>query len=85
MNDHRSLAAASMFEGDDAIWWMTGGENFDFETKSTELYSVANNNFSLGVDLPQRLAYHNLVNVNNTHMVLLGGEDDIDDVYIFDR
>ena len=84
MNEIRGYAAAAMFEGGDDIWWITGGYGGSF-WDSTEVFSVNDNSFAFGVDLPKELENHNLVNVNNTHMVLLGGYVASDEVYIIDR
>ena len=73
-----------MFEGDDFIWWITGGNDGD-DLNSTEVFDVNENSFSYGVNLPKNMHGHNLVNVNNTHMVLLGGHKTSDEVYIIDR
>ncbi len=73
MNEIRYGAAAAMFEGDDSIWWITGGSNDESYLNSTEFFNVNDNSFTFRVNLPNQLFHHNLVNVNNTHMVLLGG------------
>lgn len=73
-----------MFEGDEDIWWVTGGYyNANELLKSTEVFSVQSNSFSFGLDLLTKNAYHNLVNINSTHMVLVGGQ--YSRVYIIDR
>ena len=85
MIEKRHYAAAAMFEDYDDIWWITGGkEDFDW-TYSTEFYNANDSSFTLGPDLPRELILHNLVNVNKTHMVLLGGNDASDRINIFDR
>ena len=81
MNEDRLYASAAMFEGDDSIWWITGGWNGD----STETYNALDDSFVPGPDLPKYMYYHNLVNVNNTHMVVLGGQSTTDETFIFDR
>ena len=81
----RSYAAGSMFEGDNDIWWITGGvEDFD-KLNQTEYLSVPNSDFIESIDLPSPLSEHVLINVNSTHMVALGGYFPSDQVYIFDR
>ena len=84
MNEAKEHSAGAMFEGDDSIWWITGGYDRS-GLDSTEVYHVNDNSFSFGVDLPKEMYYHNLVNVNNTHMVLLGGSATSNEVYIIDR
>ena len=84
MNEARNQAAAAMFENDDDVWWITGG--WDSQTlKTTEITDGKGGNFSSAVDLPRRMFYHNLVSVNNTHMVVLGGFAQSDSVSIFNR
>ena len=86
MKENRSNSASAMFEDDDSIWWITGGRN-DYQKylDSTEVFNVNDNSFHFNVTLPKEMAYHNLVNVNNTHMVILEGKDLSDQVFIIDR
>ncbi len=84
MNGEKIDSASAMFEGDDSIWWVTGGLNGNF-LSTTEVFHVNSNSFSYGVSLPEPLDVHNLVNVNNTHMVVLGGYYPSDQIYIIDR
>ena len=75
-----------MFEGDPDMWWITGGLNNNaYAMDSTEMYSTFNNSFNNGPNLPLERTNHNLVNVNNTHMVLLGALYSADEIYIYDR
>ena len=74
-----------MYEDDDSVWWVTGGYDQNYDLSSTEVFDVNENSFSYGVNLPKELHYHNLVNVNNTHMVLLGGQEHSNEVFIIDR
>ena len=83
MIEGRSDSAAAKFEGDDSIWWVTGGGDSISNRKSTENFNRIK--FSYGADLPKDMKNHNLVNVNSTHMVLLGGYHYSDEVFIFDR
>ncbi len=87
MNDVSFAASGSMFECDDSIWWITGGFDEGFsDLDSNDVFSVNGNSFSYGVKLPKEMAVHNLINVNNTHMVVLGGySSSADEVYIIDR
>ena len=84
MNDARDYASAAMFEGNDQDWWITGGSS-GINLRTTDLYNVGIDNFTYGVDMPRNLAQHNLINVNSTHMVLLGGEELTDEVFIFNK
>ena len=84
MNVARGYAASAMFENDDSIWWITGGYD-GTEIQDTEIFNVNNNSFSNTIDLPKAMWVHNLVNVNNTHMVVLGGRDNTDEVYYINR
>ena len=72
-----------MFEDDDSIWWVTGGAYAGPNSKSTEVFD--NDTFSKGPELPKIMSRHNLINVNNTHMVTLGGNRVSDEAFIFDR
>ena len=86
MRQGRRYAAAAMFQDEPNIWWVTGGYNGVSALSSTEVYNATRNIFSYGVEMPMEMSYHNLVNVNNTHMVLLGGQyPGCDEVFIFDR
>ena len=84
MNVERYSASGAMFENDDSIWWVTGGYNGEY-LQSTEVFNVNDNSFTNGIDLPKGLDDHNLITVNSTHMVLLGGQDYTDEVFIIDR
>ncbi len=86
MNIAVSARAGATFEGDDNLWWVTGGY-FGRSTDRTEILNAFDNSFSNGVNLPKPMYVHNMVNVNNTHMVLLGGEADpnSDECFMFDR
>ena len=83
MIESRSNAACAMFEGDDSIWWVTGGTAYGDNT--TEVFHVANESFSFGVDMPQGMSSHDLVNVNETHMFYLGDHASADEIFMFDR
>ncbi len=87
MTELRSNSASSTFLGDDEIWWITGGYNDNLALDSTEVINVTQGgNFSrAAVNLPKEMSHHNLVNVNNTHMILLGGQLDDGEIYIIDR
>lgn len=85
MLDPRYGASASMFQGDDSVWWVTGGRVDSIYWNSTEIFNAMDNQFVYGIDLPKNMYYHNLINVNSTHMVVLGGKVDSEEVFIFDR
>ena len=78
-------AVGAMFEGDDDVWWVTGGYDGFYVLEDTEIFDVNEERFTTGIDLPKEMHDHNLVNVNNTHMVLLGGFETTDEVFIIDR
>ncbi len=65
MNQEKGFCAAAMFEGDDSIWWVTGGYiwegNWD-EFDTTEVFDVQTNEFNFDIDLPLDMYKHNLVN-----------------------
>ena len=80
MGDDREYAAAIMWEGDDHIWWITGGYNYyNYHLRSTESFDVLDDGFSRDILLPKEMHNHNLINVNATHTVLLGGNDESDE------
>ncbi len=65
---------------------MTGGQDVDFTNmRTTEIYNKTTRQFASYVDLPKRAAHHNLVAVNETHVVILAGSLPTDEVFIFDR
>ena len=56
MSDERFYEAAAMFEGDYNIWWISGGEDADYNwLDTTEVYNAVDNSFSFGADLPKEL------------------------------
>lgn len=79
----RDNAASAMFEGDENYWWITGGLNGEAELNSSEILNANDNSFSMGIDIPIPMSHHNQVNINNTHMALLGSLSE--EVYLFDR
>ena len=87
MSEARHESSSAMFENDEDIWWVTGGQNAVQTSDTADVYSATANNFFIGPALPKPMTRHNLVNVNNTHMVILGGTDDEEsfDLYIYSR
>ena len=83
MTEARAYAASAQF-GDTGLWWITGGENDNGVTESTEIYDGATEQFTPFVDLPVPMYGHNLVNINNTHMVALGGFFESNQAFMFD-
>ncbi|CAM6054615.1 unnamed protein product [Sphagnum tenellum] len=63
-------------------WWVTGGRNFVEYLKSTEIYTVGEG-FSSYVDLPTSRYFHNLVKVDDTHVMLLGGQSSNTKAWMF--
>ena len=84
MNEYRSGPAAAWFEDTD-FWWITGGFEFTYWTNTSEVLDTRTRQFFNYEDIPIATDSHNLINVNSTHMVLLGGALLSDQVYIFDR
>ena len=79
----RSNSAGAHFSPDE--YWITGGYvSLLNETDSTELYT-AGSGFANYTDLPRRMKKHNLVALNATHMMALGGDPRSAEVSIFDR
>ena len=76
MREERTLAAAVSLSDDH--WWITGGR---YKMNSTEVYDENLNSFSDFVDLPQRMEYHEIWNLNQTHTVLISTEK----LYLYDK
>lgn len=83
MNSPREYAAGAQFYNS-SLWWITGGWMGDY-LNSTEMFSDFSDQFAPYSPLPKDVSHHNLVNVNNTHMVLLGGYFLSNEVFIFNR
>jgi len=82
MREARYAAAAVLLS--DTQWWVTGGhDNSQNFLSSTELFTVGQG-FSAYTNLPVALGYHNLVKVDDTHVMLLGGNVDSSKVWLFD-
>ncbi len=84
MTMDRYWAAGATFNGTN-LWMISGGSGIVGLENSTEIYDVVNGRFYPYVDMPVKLKGHNMVNVNNTHMVVLGGDEQTDQVYLYDR
>lgn len=85
MHWSREFSTGVKFEGDDQNWFVTGGYNDGNYNAYNEKFNVVDNDFSDSVSLPKATYFHNLVSVNYTHMVLLGGHEATTEVLIFDR
>ncbi|CAM6053940.1 unnamed protein product [Sphagnum tenellum] len=74
----RSSAAAVQLSP--TQWWVTGGRsshtppNYNVYTMSTELFTIGEG-FKQYTNLPRGSVMHNLVKVNSTHVMLVGGAD----------
>ena len=66
-------------------WWITGGliSGSSQSTSSTELFNTGNETFSYYINLPVARNQHNLVSYSSNEVMMLGGEIDITDTYIF--
>ncbi len=84
MRRRRALSGAAMYKGDEETWWITGGSDGTL-TDTTEIFNATQNDFNYDIDLPKAMYYHNLANVNETHMVLQGGRDESWEIYINER
>ena len=59
MQEYKRCAASARFEDDDDIWWVTGGQDdMTFELDMTEFYTVQEDDFYEGVDLPESRMEH---------------------------
>ena len=71
MNRRRYYAASVMYNS--THWWITGGwSDITGAHKSTELYDINTMTFSMFVDLPMTRDFHNMVKINETHIMLVG-------------
>ena len=82
MTTGRAWAAGVMYNL--THWWITGGWD-DGTRSSTELYNVVANEFTLHVELPETKEAHNLVRVNETHIMLTGDWDPTRKSWMFDQ
>ena len=70
-----------MIEDNSDLWWVTGGSGGG---ATSEMYHASINRFLDDSYIPKQISFHNLINVNNTHTVMLGGSSLTDQTYIFD-
>lgn len=78
----RSRATATFITHKNKVkWWITGGDGSGRHT--TELYHPESG-FELFVDLPKAASWHNLVHINDTHVLMLCGISSTKDTYVFD-
>ena len=80
MGAARSVPAGAMMSN--GQWWVTGGSTISYDLASTEVFN--GKEFSAYVDLPEKRKGHNLVQVNTTHFMLLGGYSPTSRVWMFD-
>ncbi|CAM6054068.1 unnamed protein product [Sphagnum tenellum] len=80
MTHRRTYAAAVKLSS--TKWWITGGSPGSGPVRSTEIFTVGEG-FSSFVDLPAINAYHNLVTVNSTHVILVGGHSQYTNASLF--
>lgn len=83
-----AYSSAGLLMNDDQEWWIAGGDNneaFVYGTKNSLLFDGAA--FGSYPDLPVTAAMTNLVAVNDTHVVLIEGENGFeqDGAWIFNR
>ncbi len=84
MLEKRVYPASTMIN--ETHWWVTGGWNTQKKwIRSTEVYDSRSKQFQRYVDMPKGLSLHNLVKVNQTHFVILGGQVTPNQAYMFDR
>lgn len=79
MNSERTASSSIRLSEDQ--WWITGGYDQNGRTKSTEVYEANSNSFNDFVDLPEETYFHNIVNVNQTHLALVTHAN----IYLYDR
>ena len=82
MIHRRYASAASMI--DDDHWWVTGGWGDSSALTTSEIYvGGVEDAFYEDVDLPVDLYHHNLVRINDTHHIMLGGDTRTSQSYFF--
>jgi hypothetical protein len=57
----------------DTEWWLTGGFVNNEPSNKTEIYTVGVG-FNPFVDLPEKRFRHNVIQINSTHFMVVGGE-----------
>ena len=66
------------------LWWIVGGNSGNEVLKSTEIYNATSRQFSQYIDLPIPMYFHNIFNINQTHVALISPYE-TDYIFIFDR
>ena len=67
------------------LWWIVGGYSGSGGVqRSTEIYNATSGLFSSYIALPISMNYHNIFNINETHVALISPQE-TDNIYIFDR
>ena len=69
-------AASSSIAIDEDSLWITGGVNDDGHLKTTEFVNIKTLSSIPGPDLPIELAGHCMVKLNQTTVIVIGGEND---------
>ena len=64
-------------------WWTTGGF-IGLYLKSTEVYDYVTSDFAPFMDLPAPRDFHNLVKINESFIMLLGGQEAFNETFLFD-
>lgn len=68
---------AKVVQLDKARFMVLGGSNLGVLSKQTENYDARTNKFTQGPELPVHIAKHCAVKVNQTHMLIAGGQTNI--------
>ena len=91
MSTNRYYPSSAQF-GSTGLWWVTGGFDGLNTLDTTEIYNSTSMDFEDYVTLPRPMEAHNVVNVNDTHMVVVGGADredndasEANDLYMLNR
>ena len=81
MTTSRKSAYSAIIHGK---WWITGGYNgVEDLLSSTEIYEADMNIFKRYLDLPMPMEYHNILAVNSSTVIILGGHEATDKFHIY--
>ena len=69
----------------DDKWWVTGGYDGDYSLGTTELFDPVNKTFSSYTNMPEWKSDHNLVNFSPSSTLLVGGQLQDTDTYIYNH
>ena len=83
MNTGKVSAAGVMYNS--SHWWITGGFVSGSDSKFTELLNVNTMKFSGFVDLPIERTSHNLIRINDSHIMMVGHCESTNQAWMFNQ